>query len=95
MNGLTLRPLHCYPLNFARHAQSFREPKILGFEYSSRQGAKTLSSEVKNDPQTSSLLLIRPLRLGVFAGDIPRLTGARSAPYENFFSFAYFAFVAV
>jgi len=23
------------------------------------------------------------LRLGVFAGDIPRLTGARSAPYEN------------
>jgi hypothetical protein len=24
-----------------------------------------------------------PLRLGVFAGDIPRLTGARSAPYEN------------
>jgi hypothetical protein len=24
-----------------------------------------------------------PLRLGAFAGDIPRLTGARSAPYEN------------
>jgi hypothetical protein len=44
------------------------------------------------------------LRLGVFAADlpnscftffardIPRLTGARSAPYENFFaSFAFFA----
>jgi hypothetical protein len=32
------------------------------------------------------------LRLGVFAGDNPRLTGARSAPYENFFaSFAFFA----
>jgi hypothetical protein len=36
--------------------------------------------------------IFRPLRLGVpstslrtcFAGDNPRLTGARSAPYENF-----------
>jgi hypothetical protein len=34
-----------------------------------------------------------PLRLGVFAGDNPRLTGARSAPYENYF--AYLAFFAV
>ena len=55
--------------------------------------AKTQSSEEKNNnPQTNSLPPIRPLRLGVFAGDIPRLTGARSAPYENFFaSFAFFA----
>ena len=30
--------------------------------------------------------------LGVLARDIPRLTGARSAPYENFF--ALFAFSA-
>jgi len=33
-----------------------------------------------------------PLRLCAFAGDIPGLTGARSAPYETFFaSFAFFA----
>jgi hypothetical protein len=77
--------------------------RFLGFGYSSRQAcpelsrrdAKALSSEEKkNNPQTNSLLLIQPLRLGVLAGDIPRLTGtppggfepqggARSAPYEN------------
>jgi hypothetical protein len=70
----------------------FGSRRFLGFGYFSRQGAKTLSSEEKNDrSQTNSLPLIRALRLGVpstllrtcFAGDIPRLTGARSAPYEN------------
>src|SRR3972149_10093317 len=44
----------------------------LGFGYSSRQDAKTPSSEKKDYiPQTNSLPLIRPLRLGVFAGDLP------------------------
>ena len=79
-----LRPLRCYILKFARPAQIFLESKTLGFGYYSRQDAKTLSSEENNNsPQSNSLPLFRPLRLGVFAGDIPRVTGARSAPCEN------------
>ena len=85
-----------YNSKFARLAQIFQESKTLGFGYFPRKGAKTLSSEEKNNnPQTNSLPPIRPLRLGVFARyppnsclmffarDNPRLTGARSAPYEN------------
>ena len=76
--------MHYYSLKFARLAQTFREAKTLGFGYSSRKGAKTLSSEENNNnPQTKSLSLIRPLRLGVLARDNPNLTGARSAPYET------------
>ena len=72
-----------YSSKFARLTQTFRESKTLGLGYSSRQDAKTLSSEENNNSPKNSLPLIRPLRLGVFARDIPRLTGARSAPYEN------------
>jgi hypothetical protein len=47
--------------------------KSLGFGYFSRQVAKTLSSEEKNNA-----FLIRPLRLCVFAGDFP-VSGCGSA----------------
>jgi hypothetical protein len=58
--------------------------KIFGFGHSSRQGAKTLSSEEKNnDPQTSSILIVQPFRLCGLAEDNP------------ISSFAYFAFFAV
>ncbi len=40
-------PLYCYRSKFARLAHIFRESKTLGFGYSSRKGAKTLSWEEK------------------------------------------------
>ena len=66
-----------------------------GFGYASRKGAKTPSSEETNySPQTSSLPLIRPLRLGAFAGDNPAfccgsaalgLCGCGCSPEANLF----------
>ena len=76
--------MYCYSCKFTRLGQIFRGSNTLGFGYSSRKGAKTLSwQELNNNPQSKSLSLIRPLRLGVLARDNPNLTGARSAPYEN------------
>lgn len=71
--------------------QKFRQSKTLGFGYSSRQGAKTPSdgrspsSRVearglkKISPFSRNDTLIRPLRLGAFAGDIPALRCGRAA----------------
>ncbi len=87
---------HCYNSRFSRLAQIFRELKMLGFGHSSRQGAKTPSSERKTlchldrreksfiDP--SHLLGMTglgssPLRLGVFAGDNPISAFAFLAPF--------------
>ena len=88
--------LHFNISKFARLAQIICEPKTRGFGLYSRQVAKHAKfGRTNNSLQTNSLPLIRTLRLGVFAGDppnscftffardIPRLTGARSAPYEN------------
>ena len=57
---------------FARVAQIFCQPKTRGFGYYSRQDAKHAKfGKTNNSLQTNSHPLIRTLRLGVFAGDLP------------------------
>jgi hypothetical protein len=85
--------LYYYSSKFARLAQTFRESKTLGFGYSSRQGAKAPSKTRCHfdrreksflDPSHSlgmTGLGPSPLRLGVFAGDIPNSFFAFFAPF--------------
>ena len=88
--------LYYHRQEFAPVAQMFCEPKSHGFRFYSRQGAKHAKfGRLNSSLHTNSRPLIRILRLGVFAEDPPnsyceffardhpRLTGTRSAPYEN------------